>query len=354
DTIGRKTTIIITTFLMSLSCLIMAVLPPYSEIGIKAVWLITACRVIQGMASMGEAVGAELYLSETIQLPTRYMAVSIIVVFGTLGGTAALGLGALVTSYGFNWRLAFFFGAVVAFIGSIARMNLRETTEFVDAKRRIKKTFDKAKIDIKALNSSPVLQQKVSKKTTIAYFLIECTGPLWFCITYIYCGNILKNNFNFTSSQVMQQNFWVGILELISTVVFTYLVLKIHPLRLLKIRLFIFSLFALIVPVILTNITTPFQLFLLQVFIGICAPTGFTAFAIFCMNFPVFKRFLYTGVIFATSRAIMYALASFGIVFLTDYFSYWGLLIIILPVLIGYGFGINHFKKLEVNAGNYY
>lgn len=129
-------------------------------------WLVTACRVIQGMASMGEAVGAELYLSETIQLPTRYMAVSIIVVFGTLGGTAALGLGALVTSYGFNWRLAFFFGAVVAFIGSIARTNLRETTEFVDAKRRIKKTFDKAKIDIKALNSSPVLQQKVSKKTT--------------------------------------------------------------------------------------------------------------------------------------------------------------------------------------------
>lgn len=106
---------------------------------------------------MGEAVGAELYLSETIQLPTRYMAVSIIVAFGTLGGTAALGLGALVTSYEFNWRLAFFFGAVVAFIGSIARTNLSETTEFVDAKRRIKKTFDKAKIDIKALNSSPVL-----------------------------------------------------------------------------------------------------------------------------------------------------------------------------------------------------
>lgn len=164
DTIGRKTTIIITTFLMSLSCLIMAVLPPYSEIGIKALWLVTACRVIQGMASMGEIVGAELYLLETIQLPARYMAVSVIGVFGTLGAKFALGMAALVTSYSLNWRLAFFFGAIVAFIGSIARTNLRETVEFVDAKRRIKKTFDKAKIDIKVLNSSPVLQQKVGKK----------------------------------------------------------------------------------------------------------------------------------------------------------------------------------------------
>ncbi|WP_017442328.1 hypothetical protein [Rickettsia gravesii] len=116
----------------------------------------------------------------------------------------------------------------------------------------------------------------------------------------------------------------VGILELISTIVFTYLVLKIHPLKLLKIRLIIFSFFSLVIPTLLNNITTAYQLFIFQAFIGVCAPTGFTAFAIFCMNFPVFKRFLYTSVIFATSRALMYALASFGVVFLTNYFAYWG------------------------------
>ena len=55
-------------------------------------------------------------------------------------------------------------------------------------------------------------------------------GPLWFCIIYIYCGSILKDKFNFTASQVIQQNLGVGILELISTIcffklkVFTYLV----------------------------------------------------------------------------------------------------------------------------------
>ncbi len=113
----------------------MVTLSSYEAIGIKAVWLVTACRVI---------LGAELYLAETIQLPARYMAVSIIGVFGTLGAKFALGIVALVTSYSLNWRLAFF-----VVIGSIARTNLRETPEFADARRRIKKTFDKAKIDIK-------------------------------------------------------------------------------------------------------------------------------------------------------------------------------------------------------------
>ena len=36
DTIGRKTTIIITTFLMAISCLVMANLPTYAQIGITA------------------------------------------------------------------------------------------------------------------------------------------------------------------------------------------------------------------------------------------------------------------------------------------------------------------------------
>ncbi|WP_338390872.1 MFS transporter [Rickettsia asembonensis] len=64
DTIGRKATVIITTFLMSICCLIMANLKTYAEIGITATFVVTACRIAQGMSSMGEVVGAELYLTE--------------------------------------------------------------------------------------------------------------------------------------------------------------------------------------------------------------------------------------------------------------------------------------------------
>jgi MFS family permease len=40
DHIGRKTTVIITTMLMSTSCIIMANLPTYAEVGITAAWLV--------------------------------------------------------------------------------------------------------------------------------------------------------------------------------------------------------------------------------------------------------------------------------------------------------------------------
>ncbi len=99
DNIGRKTTVIITTFIMALSCITMANLPTYAQIGITASWLLTICRILQGMSSMGETVGAALYLTEAINPPAQYPAVSLVSVFATLGGVAALGIASLVTSY---------------------------------------------------------------------------------------------------------------------------------------------------------------------------------------------------------------------------------------------------------------
>ena len=64
DNIGRKATVIITTLLMAFSCFTMAILPTYAQIGITAAWIVTICRIIQGMSSMGEFIGAQLYLTE--------------------------------------------------------------------------------------------------------------------------------------------------------------------------------------------------------------------------------------------------------------------------------------------------
>ena len=90
DNIGRKNTVVITTFLMATSCIIMANLPTYAQIGITASWLITICRALQGVSSMGEVIGAEIYLTEITKPPIQYAAVSIITVFATIGGCAAL------------------------------------------------------------------------------------------------------------------------------------------------------------------------------------------------------------------------------------------------------------------------
>ncbi|KJV91695.1 MFS transporter [Rickettsia bellii] len=127
DRIGRKSTVIITTSIMATSCLIIANLQSYAQIGITASIIVIICRILQGMSSIGEVIGVELYFTETIKPPKSYQVVGLIGIFSVLGGTAALGLASLVTSYGFNWRLAFWVGAGIAFIGMAARTTLRET-----------------------------------------------------------------------------------------------------------------------------------------------------------------------------------------------------------------------------------
>ncbi len=144
DRAGRKATVIITTIMMAISCVIMANVPTYAQIGITASIIITVCRVLQGMSSVGELVGAELYLTETIKPPIQYPTVAFVAVASVIGTTAALGVASLVTSYGLNWRLAFWIGAIIALVGGVSRTTLRETPDFVDAKLRLKKKCEKA------------------------------------------------------------------------------------------------------------------------------------------------------------------------------------------------------------------
>ncbi|MEY4096568.1 MAG: hypothetical protein RLZZ102_245, partial [Pseudomonadota bacterium] len=62
DKIGRRIIVIMTTFIMACSCCIIAILPTYSQIGITASVIITICRMLQGLSSMGEVVASEIYL----------------------------------------------------------------------------------------------------------------------------------------------------------------------------------------------------------------------------------------------------------------------------------------------------
>ena len=43
----------------------------------------------------------------------------------------------------------------------------------------------------------------------------------------------------------------------------------------------------------------------------------------------------------------MYIIISFGFVYLVKYFDYAGLLMVIIPMLIGYYWGLRHFENLE-------
>jgi hypothetical protein len=68
---------------------------------------------------------------------------------------------------------------------------------------------------------------------------------------------------------------------------------------------------------------------------------------IFYSHFPVFKRFTYTGFAYALSRATMHLVTSFGFIYLFEYLGHYGILVIMVPVVIGFAFGLDYFEKLE-------
>lgn len=352
DNIGRKATVVITTALMAMSCITMYMLPTYDQIGITASWIMIICRAMQGMSSMGEVIGAELYLTETIKRPAIFPVVGFITVSLTLGGVAALAIASLATSQGFDWRYAFLIGAFIAMIGAIARTRLRETSDFVNAKREINIIFEKTGIDQKTLQKNPIYNEKVNKMTPIAYFLLECSAPACFFLIYGYSSNILKEFFDYTPTQIIHQNFIVTIIEFLVLLFITFLSFKIYPLKILKVKLVMFCGFILIYPYILTNASSPFEVMLTQlgiVFLGVnVLPAG----PIFYSHFPIFKRFTYTGFAYALSRAIVHLITSFGFIYLTECLGYYGILVIMVPIILGFAFGINHFEKLERQCGN--
>ncbi|WP_231569848.1 MFS transporter [Rickettsia bellii] len=70
DNIGRKPVILIATFL-ACTCIGIAVLPSYDEIGFTATVLITLFRAIQGISSATEVTGAQLYITEMVKPPLQ-------------------------------------------------------------------------------------------------------------------------------------------------------------------------------------------------------------------------------------------------------------------------------------------
>jgi MHS family proline/betaine transporter-like MFS transporter len=357
DHIGRKTTVIITTMMMAVSCLIMANLPTYSQIGITAAWIVTLCRIMQGLSSLGEIIGAEIYLTEITKPPVQYPAVGLIWCFSSFGSMMALAVAFLVTSSGFDWRLAFWIGACIALVGSIARTRLRETPEFVDMKRRIKKSIEEsthdglAKASELLMSTNIIWKEKVNKATALAYFLTACAWPVCFYFSFVWCGDLLKNKFGFTGEQVIRQNFFVSITQLISFIIFVLLSYKINPIKILKFKFWIFFPVLLFIP-LLINMSDAFGIFLIQCFTISFATVGVPANSIFLKYFPVYLRFTYTSFMYALSRAVIYVITSFSLVYLIEGLGYWGLLVVMIPTTLAFLWGVHHFESLEKEFGD--
>ncbi len=332
DNIGRKSTVIITTMMMSVSCIIMATLPTYAQIGITAAWAVTLCRIIQGISSMGEIIGAEIYLTEITKPPMSYPIVSLIGCSSRLGTMVALGVATLVLTCGIEWRTAFWVGAAIAVIGSVARTRLRETPEFLKIKKLRKLATPKIK--------------RASLKTTAAYFFISSGPPACLYFSYMYFANILKAQ-GISGEFVVKQNFILSVIEFIAILLITCLSIKFNPLKILKFKSTAYIILVLLFPLMIGNSEYYPLIFSIQCLSVILTLSGVPAVPILIKHFPVMNRFTYVSFIYALSRALIYVVTSFGLVYLTEWFGYIGVSLILLPIAGGFLWGIFHFENLE-------
>ncbi len=169
----------------------------------------------------------------------------------------------------------------------------------------------------------------------------------------MHCGAILKTDFGYTSAEVIHHNFIVCILKFLIILILSYVNYRVYPLLTAKIILIIYSIFILFCPYWLDNLHFPFELFLIQTVIILFKYCLVSAGPIFYKRFPVFKRFTYVSMICSVSRALMYVISSFGFVYILDYFGNWGILIIMIPTIIAFTYGLLHFEKLAKDSGSY-
>ena len=340
DMLGRKTTVVMTTMMMSVSCVVMANVPTYAQIGISAAWIVTICRIVQGLSSMGEIVGAEIYITETIKTKDQYVAVSLVVLASAIGTVAALGVATLVTRSFFNWRMAFWIGAGIAVVGSFARTRLRETPDFLDMKRKKEENFNGKKN--KKTHDCP----SKTNKNLLYYFFIESIYSLIFYLTFFFFNPVLKS-FGYSPSDIIFHNFILSVFAIFCHLTVIRLVVFIHPLKILSIRSQICLFSLILLPILSNQCCLPWHVFVLQCLLLIARGGSTPADTIFIRSIRVDKRFRLVALNYAVSRAVVQVTSAFGLVYLTEYFGNYGLWIIALPLGFSYIAAIKHFEKLE-------
>ena len=345
DAIGRKYTILITTFFMAFTCLTMAMFPTYEEVGIWATVVILLCRAVQGFSSLGEIMGAFIYLAESLKSPYKYIASGIVEMMSRVGELLALGVASLVLGSGFSWRIAFFIGAGIAVVGLVARRRLRETSEFANYQTRMKLQ--------KQLDSSNIIDDKVNKKALVSLFFDILTTPLGFYTAYMYLGDFMKNNLEMTAEQVINHNFKYTILAISMVIIFAYLYKFIHPIRIINLNLSILIFTLAVFPYCLENIHAlggENMIYILQTGVELI---GFLSVLIWFKYFPISRRFTTVATTFGIASSVGYVIVSYGLIPLTSWFGYYGLWMLYAPVVIGLVWGLNYLTKLEKASGAY-
>jgi metabolite-proton symporter len=137
DRIGRKTTLMVTLFLMGLGTVLIGVLPSFATIGVAAPVLLVVLRTIQGIGVGGEWGGSVLLSMEWGKKEGRGFSASWPQLGVPIGLVLSTGVVRITTgltgSEGFDrygWRIPFLISIVLIGVGLYVRLRVVESPEF--------------------------------------------------------------------------------------------------------------------------------------------------------------------------------------------------------------------------------
>ena len=137
DRIGRKATLVAALLTMGISTVCIGLLPTYHQIGIVAPFLLTLCRLGQGLGLGGEWSGAVLLATENAPEGKRAWYGMFPQLGAPIGFILATGsfltLGAFMSEADFmqwGWRIPFLASAALVIVGLYIRLQLHETPAF--------------------------------------------------------------------------------------------------------------------------------------------------------------------------------------------------------------------------------
>lgn len=304
DAIGRVPVLISTTFLMSISCILIPNIPSYAEWGVTSSVLFLIMRLIQGFASGGECIAADVFITETIPKPKVYFCSALVEATCSLGGLVACGIGTICITLSpeSGWKIPFYIGSGIAVLGTIARKTLKETPEFLitlqeNAKR--KKIIDFfSEINLKHNN-------------IFALFAMYLLPAVAFYFSLAYIPTVLDKEFNLPTNLIMMQTTIVLIITMCFEIFYGYLGLKFDPFSILKSKLYILMGLIPISIWVYLNHKSPMTLFLIQSSVNFLGQGLTPATPIINRSFPIAHRYTYLLLIWAISHSVMYLLTGF-------------------------------------------
>ncbi len=202
DVLGRKKSLMISIILMAFSTTTIGLLPTYNHIGILAPTLLVLLKILQGLSVGGEYTTSVSFVVEHAPKGKRGLFGSVAILGAVVGILLGSASGALITKilseeslYNWGWRILFFTGVILGFIGYYVRKNIDETPKFKELKRK------------KEIDRRPIIDLfKFAKLEFFKTFALSIFQAVGFYTIFVYISQHLATFLNFPKSVALSIN----------------------------------------------------------------------------------------------------------------------------------------------------